>query len=907
MKGVLFTFDAFFALLIVAATTPLVIFFTSVPFETVSSPVASQAESAIYSFTEISVKNVIREPVIMDLYSEGVITETDLEKPVIDIIAAMWASNSTENLTRSRNITEKLLREILPDNLAFSLSLENDTIFDTGGAVQKVAVTGRRVASGFMKGEQSTGFISSVFLTSIGGRKASSYYFFGGFVGQGNITTFIDDIPQNATIKEIFMEISIGSNFTFHVNNAYCGIFNNTMDPLEIRINGTCISNIIPGTQNMFNFTFMDKNITNNFIGGGFLRVTYTTNQLLPLVSNTTKIKFPGIDGIINYFGSIFVPGNITSMEMRIHVLNNFTTLAYIGNTLVLNSSGGTTEQTSIVDNENLSALLNYSNISSTTVPIRLSVSVPNLTLEEGSADVILITDTSGSMNWELDSTSLGVERACNDPLINYTSTRRLSYAKCLDKDFIDIILNTRGNRVALVSYSYSASNTSLSDNKTYLSSIVDGYTAGGATCVCCAERAARQILEDQSNETRDKFVIVMTDGIANMRCYQPDEDRTSCCTRFYCRWPACGIDLDYVPSCGDYKDDVAITNAIDDSCKINTRTNATVHSIGFGPVSSCDVSNNTLQSIANCGNGSYFASDNTTELKNIYTSLAEEILLQTFKNQTTLILGNVPSYLFSDSYIEVNFTPQESSAFQEIATDVETNKFSSCNFTFFVPEQLSIENIAVTSFSGDLWTSKASVKSNKTSGSWQDVYSLVSYGSSFRDLGDPFVVNMPPALFQSGDNNSVSVYLGTSSLKPTEACPPDSRIIYRARFGASVPSGSVFPKLMGGIARVYYDIDHNGVSDGFTDIIVGGGLPEFNSTVRTTEQMNGTDNSLDDAFVRLMDVMNFVVTANNTGVSGSPTNPIDIEMSDVAVDATTTSGIPFAWGPIDIRLVVKV
>ena len=209
------------------------------------------------------------------------------------------------------------------------------------------------------------------------------------------------------------------------------------------------------------------------------------------------------------------------------------------------------------------------------------------------------------------------------------------------------------------------------------------------------------------------------------------------------------------------------------------------------------------------------------------------------------------------------------------------------------------------TSFSGDLWTSAADVKTNKTAYLWSNVYNISSYSTDYSKTGDPFIVNIPPSLVQSGDNNQVRIYLGESN--GTTACPANSTVIYTALFRGSVPAGSVLPELRGGVVRVYYDMDHDGISDGFDNITING--PSFNPSIRTMSELNATatTNALDDAFFRLMNVLNFVVLPTNNDVPGTETNPIDIRLNDISVDTTSTGGIPYAWGPIDIRLDVKI
>jgi len=528
MRGVLFTIDAMIALLIVAATVPLVIsFYTSA--DPSNQALSSEADSTIGTLSELTVRNVLKEPVIHDLYNQSIISDSDLDRPVMDIIIEMWASNDTANLTRAQNITKSLLGTVVPSNYQLALSLENETFYNTGGFALQTSAVGRRVASGFMKGRSSSGYIASVFLTSIGGRSANSYYYFGGFVGEGNISVYMNNIPNGSTITSLYMELDVGSNFTFLVNNQNCGTYNITTGLFNATINSSCISFIQPGAQNTFNFTF-NTNVTTNYIGGGYMRVSYTTNQLLPIDMNTTRVAFPGINGIINYFDSFYANGNISTMELRMHFVNNYTTFVNVGNTTIFVSAGNASGANATVTNAQLLALLNYTNLSMKTVPLRIGLAVSNQTqLGDGNADVILITDTSGSMNYNFTCDSgcpNGVTRNCTNPSLYNLSTSRISLAKCLDTDFVDIILNNTGNRVGLVAFSTDATDyVDLTSNATLLHDSINSYSSSGSTCISCAINEAYSILLAHNDTGRKRFVVTMTDGVANVRAVNTCND----------------------------------------------------------------------------------------------------------------------------------------------------------------------------------------------------------------------------------------------------------------------------------------------------------------------------------------------------------------------------------------------
>lgn len=1179
-KGLMFTSDAVFAFLILATALPLILAYTSTQSELSTETIGIQAESAINSMANLRVSNVIREPVIYDLYKQNKITASDFNKTVLDMVVGMWASNSSENLTISRNITQELLGSML-ENRGFAFSIEGDMLLDNG-SIKKTSSAGRRVISGFMKGKESEGYVASMFLTSMS-RLASSYYFFGGFVGQGNVTAKIS-VPSGANISELYLELNTGENFDLYINGVFCQSMNVTtnlsVDNWTIT-NQTCLGSVLISSENIFAVNFTGNNITNEYIGGGYIKLAYSTNQMLQENDNVVYYHFPGIKGIINLFDSFYVPGNVTSTNVNITFFTaaNYSTILNIGNVTVINHTGTGQNVTINISNPVFQQILeakniSYLDISSKTMPLRMFVSA-NISggSLNGSTDVVLITDLSGSMNWRLDQDYISgnIINNCTNPVIYNSSTARISLAKCLDKSFVNAILggnnsacvstSVSGNRVALVGFNTAANNwESLTDNVSYLESRINSYTAGGGTCISCAINRASQILDAQSNENRSKYIVVMTDGESNYRstpvCYDFNDvslnlavgengasasreppwmayngndalnkvdvfnetlakavadggeiyywngswilDQDTGTNNIYGidifnntfafavgssakiwkwggtswsqdqdlgtfnLWGVAFLNKSFAFSVGDsgriyswnsgswslYQDvgsatlyavdifnstlafavgdsgkiyrwsgsswsenmdtgsnthyDIAIINGTkaftassngriyewdgvtwtgvslssyrlkgvhavnttlaygvgdgkgdiyewdggnwsrtyspfyyegnsttgiwcwdDDSCSLSisgsypslnanysaysafqSLGNITIDSVGFGPIGSCKLGNETVTEIAKTGNGTAHTSSNATQLQTIYCQIAENIITKATQTQQILPIGDLSSSVLYDSFIEFQYIPETpATAYQEISLSVETPVFEGCDGSFFLPSGIRVTNAARTSYSGVYWTKGMSLQN---SGGARNVYNLSSYGSNFGLLGDPFKVYLPVSILAYNETNTARNELGLNS-SVNNTCSQFDRVIYTARVRASVPYGNVFPKLEGEIVRVYYDLDHDGSSDGFADITIGGNLPVFNSTVRTTDQINGSENALDDALLRLLDRINFVTKENNTGISGSQTNPIDIKLSEVDVDTTGTGGIPFEWGPVDVRLDVKI
>lgn len=917
MKGIVFSLEVALAIVILVS---FLIILSSMSF----SPIYQETQyerfyHLSHDISQLLANTKIRDAenfsVVKEYLEQGIITQDDMDKSLLDVIGCLWAQN---NLSYARKIVEGIMNYTLPKNLGYEVLINGTSISNNSVPKKEILSKSEFVISGYSIGKPVEGYMVRASLKTIKSKTTSVYAYFGGFIGQGNLTVLIKGIPSEANITSIKIEGSFGDNFTLYINGNYCKDFIKTpgkfsVDTWEVK-DSVCLGNVSKGSDNFFGINFTSGDINKMYVAGGFIKVSYETSQMVEEISNSTNFYFPGVVGVINQYDSFYVPGNVSSMSLRLHFNSNYTIYLNIGNTTVFNFSGSNLPQTIEIDNSTLSSLLNYPQISLKTIPIRFGTEVWNLTGKVGNADVILITDVSGSMNNELNSSNTGIQRSdCSNPSIYWPNTSRISLAKCLDKEFVDIILSDPNNRVGLVTFSNNAYNRSnLTNDREALHSVINSFTASGSTCICCAIRMARLMLEDQSNETRQKFIIVMTDGTANMRCYQQDEDRTTCCSygywfwpNYFCPSPLCGRNTYYDPTCGDSVDDTAVANAIDDACKAKEYTNATIFSIGFGPVIDCSQANQTLIEIAECGNGSYYGSNDARQLEEIYHLIAQSILNASFIRQV-INLTAVPNItLYPDSYISFNFTPEiPKYAYGEVSVKVETNPFEGCDGSFFVPSQFTVDEINVLSYSGDYWTINVSI--NNSEYSWKNIFNLTEFGINFTNLGDPYIIKFSPKYVKTNETNLINVTIGSSPINVSENCGDKNKVIYTARLRASTPYSDVFSKIQGKNVTVYYDKDYDGYPDGYSYVAVGKDLSNFNPNPITVDELNATEDGIDYAFLKLLEKVNFIVKPFNTGRPGSSSNPIDIEISpEIDIDSVFVSSVYTLWGPavMEVRI----
>lgn len=1216
-KGIFFTVDAVFALL---ALLSIVYLFTLVSMESVSPELMHeslhfQTGDMIGTLAKLRLVDIWNQQEVRELYAAGYINEKDLNNTILEVNGAMWALNETQAV---RNLTSTIFSHMVPANMDWAFTIENETLYNTSNldSQSRIVTVSRRLVSGYMKSKPHVGYTARAFLSNILGRQSSSYLFFGGFVGQGNITGVINDVPSDANVTLLYMEMNIGTNFTLYINNKYCGDFNKSIGNFSVDAwNVTyprCLGNISRGGSNNFSFNFTGFNFSSQYIGGGYLRVVYDTAKYGDLMTSTQRYYFPGIDGVANLYDSFYVPGTLKNITGYLHLFNNYTTTLTIANKTIYNASGMNTTQDIYFINVNFSSL-NYSSISNVTVPLRLlaGANISGGTL--GIADVVLITDVSGSMRWDLTSSNNGNDwgNNCNDArMYSDQTTQRLALAKCLDKNFTDIVLSGVGNRLAVVSFNENVTNwTSLTSDGVAIQNAVNNYVAANGTCICCAINKAREILAAQSNSSRLKFIVVMSDGIAGYRClttgscywwngvdsnntyniygidfinwtrgfavgtgsspgrimewvyrrgtlewatvsnvadyylygvhmynqtlgfiagsggtimkwtgggagswtresiagnpsttlrsvfvvnrtlafavgasgrvygwngsdwtlnqtlagtlyhvefnwngstgfivgssgriyqfntttntwsqltsptgqnlrevvfsnrtdypayafgaagaiirwdgtswssdYNPDA--TNLYTGFFLnstrgyafgdngrimRWNGAGWVVDYDPTsdniyasdfvnssmaygvgesgriinwsiplwngtstigsqccsgntgdCDNMQCEAAVENAKWSSTYAFQNTlNLTVDSIGFGPVANCYNANNTLWGIAINGNGTYYVSDNASQLGWIYRQIGLGILINATIKQEVTVTAGVRTTLYPDSYLEFTFDLSiPPLGYREISVTEETQPMGNCSGNFTIPEWFTPYEARVTSYSSDFWTHNVTVKSSLTGNQWKNVFNLSTYQTAYSQLGDPFNVMFPANLLKPNETNYVNVTTGTNPTNESKECPTANRVIYKARFPASVPFSSIMDYANGSNVTIYYDLDGDGIPDGDQIVLLAYGIEgvKFDSINRNVSGLHPENNAIHDAFIRLLDYINFdkqanpnppcddPYLANEERRAGSFCNPIDVELSpDIAFRVSSVTEVPYMWGPVDMGIVTWI
>jgi hypothetical protein len=521
-KGYVMILDAIIALTVLLTVFSIVVSVHDSPNSRISST----------SFKEI---HYLSEDVLDVLNKQG----------ALDEIGTYWAaangSTTSEDWLNATNASRRYLDKLIPVRYGYRLEIDGAPIYDSnqdpaserpGNTTVTSETHSSRLLVGYGRGQPTRGQVARAYLSNIGERETSDYAYFGGFEGQGDLVKQIDLPAGMDTISSICLEYAAGDNFNLAIDGTSVpGTFPKSAGYMAAQYG--CISNptsyIPPGFGGMHNFTltFTGSDLSTQYVGGGYIKVTYNTSEFSESAdTGVTRYNFPGINGLINLYSSFYVPGTpLNTMSMHLRFDNNYSTYLDIGNTEVFDSENSNStsfctvnsnrEYTCDIPNANISQMFGGSypysaSLSQSTIPIRMGVrNISQLISGIDNADVVLITDLSMSMDWKINADTGGTSRACSDPSLYTGSTSRISLAKCLDSQFVDQILNNTinatHNRLGLVGFSDDADLYYLPltrDNVT-LKSEIGNYTTIGYTCICCAINKAMQLL------TTDETVII--------------------------------------------------------------------------------------------------------------------------------------------------------------------------------------------------------------------------------------------------------------------------------------------------------------------------------------------------------------------------------------------------------------
>ena len=890
-KGFLFSVDALIASIIIISS--MLIFSNMYIEESESTHISLLSNDMLGIMSEMKISE-INNSYAAYLISQGEVS--NLNNTIIEQIGELWALNKTE---LCRNLIRNITFDLFPPGFGYSVALGNEEIYSCGPAKKRELIASRKMISGYGKDKPIKGTSSRAYLKSIKEKKNYAYAYFGGFVGQGSLFRQLEYISADAVILSSFIEFDSGTAFDFFtLINFFKSFTPEQSNMSSIRWNiSSCNGLFTAGIKNNISIEFTGT-LSDSYIAGGYVIVKYATKEFQEEFANSTlKYYFPGIDGVSNLYSSFHVPGILSSMNVHLHFNSEYASYLTIGSRTVFQNNGSAApEQIVNIDNTTLTSApisLDYTKLSQKTVPIRFaSYNISNETILVGNADIILITDFSGSMKKAVDDWTQGnLGSDCNN-YVGDPHVRRTLAVKCLDKELVDIVMNYSGNRIwPIFLHDDEVKYLDDPEDSTAINNYIDTYVNGkGKTCIACAINQGYDILNTYSDASRKKFIILMTDG-SPTHCGQGSCTSNSViygvkqCEGLCDFTGAC--DITNIPGqCTECINNPGATNnAYYSAQRAFDDLDTIIYTIGFGPVDDCTFANDTLYNISRIGNGSYQHSKNISKLREIYKNISHEILSNTNQvSQTVTVVGNYTnSILYPDSYVEMFFTPLvKEPEFGEITYTFETDKFSSCIDTVNIPSKVRILDAKVVSYSGPHWTMNVTVNG-------QEVFLLQNYSYNFFKLGDPFSIYIPPALLQPG-NNDIGILTGDTPINKT-GCSLNNSLIYSAAIKFGTAYSSVLPKAEGCIWTIETE-DLDFISAAVPSSYSGTSYCNYTSS----EISFGTEDSIDQAVQELLSNLDF---DDNGKID------IDIDEFDLAIEALWVSQIPYLWGPsiVEVRV----
>ncbi len=838
-KAYFFSMDAFIAVLIILTVIIVAPSFYSVNKNSEQPIYFSSDLIQILSTTKMGEINNSDIQLIINTTSQDILNRTFLEQ--------VLRYQITGREDKAEELVRLMTEGLLPSTYGFGVWAEGYTqsIYSQGSPYTTQLLSSKQMISGIEKSRAIEGLSARIFLTGINELVSSSYVYFGGYEGDGNITKYLTLPSSINNITSAYMELDVNDDFKLYINDNYSGSYhpqftNMTADSWQLSVDN--LSFFHPGNNTLeFRFTGANK-----YIGGGYFKIAYTTSEISQSKENI--YNFPGITGIINLYSSFYVPGVLYSMEIYLHYSSDYEVFLKIGDKTILDDNNPG-ENKITISNEELNLSLNYSDLSLLTVPLRFGLR--NATYFEagfgGTADTILITDISSSM----------------DQCVNYNpgnltcNQTRLDLAKIADKEFINISLEAEENQVGLVVYhatEVSGQRHPLTNDKASLFSSIDGYATSTAnTCLSCAIYGAIDVLDASSNASRIRSMVLMTDGSPD-KCYFPPK------------------------SCSVAK---AKQESIDAACYAYQTKGIIVYAVGFGP----DSDYQTLTSIAECGHGASY-NTNVSNITSIYQKISEIIFNLSYSAQTITSFQNVSvnSTLFPDSYIQFEYTPlitQDTYGLMPIT--IETPKFgnSITQGSFEIPNGVVVLDAKLASYSADKWTDLASISSGA---GWQNFYNLSYFGSDYHILGDPYIVNIPINYIQTGEN-SIMIRTGLAPNNATGGSP-DDRAFYTLGIDVFINYTSVFEKAEGCTWTVIFEDDTNSTIKIPSDY-AGPNACSFTSS--TECQSDYSDDAINNAVCKLLERLD---------LDDNGKLYIKIGQDNLQTETVQIGGIPYMWGP---------
>jgi|SRR3989344_3166814 len=458
-RGVFFSTDAVIALMIILVA--LVAFYPIVSENKINSRVNYDVLNTLSSLKI----NQMNNPYVIGLVSSGAINNTN--NSVLEQIGEFYVTDEDT----AKDFASNVMSGLDFGNENFGLWYESTLIYSQNSTPfesAKDVETARRIISGLKEGQGVTGFSARASLSS---RLREDYFYFGGYVGQGNLSVLVN---YAGTVESAEMEAVISDDFELYVNGNSTGSYSASPSEFEPSVYSIPADNFVSGDNTI------EIKGDNLHISGGFIKVIYESDVQY---EETDKYYFPGVTGLINLYDGFYIPNELENLKVYLHLNSSqLPTFLSIGNVTVFEKVTDGEESITLNDSQ-LSSSLSYTALSNKTIPLRLGLE--NVSYEGilENIDVFSVTDLSGSMNDNCIPYGCDSSCACS-------GSCGICDAKTGNGILIDIILNNSGNEIGLAGYETLAKDSDYyalsSDSESLNNVVLNNWDASGNTCICC-------------------------------------------------------------------------------------------------------------------------------------------------------------------------------------------------------------------------------------------------------------------------------------------------------------------------------------------------------------------------------------------------------------------------------------
>lgn len=551
---------------------------------------------------------------------------------------------------------------------------DNRTAFDDAEDV----LVDRRIISGFGNDTGSAfGYAARAFLTDA---HKTKYYYFGGYVGDGNITANFS-IPGDVTGAS--MELTINEDFDLYINGNDVGSFSaspSDTQPATYSLIDSGLEYFLNDSVNVIEF----KSEFPLYISGGYIKVSYESDD----IEDYSLQHLTGVKGLFNIYEGLYFPDDFEGLDVNLLVdTNNQTAFISIADTVIMTFQTDGLEPVPIpsmfIEGE-LSG--GYGPLKGKTVPIRIGLSnvsfVVNATL-----DIISVFDITASMEPYKEPLENAHIIILDETVLKFPSLARMGFV---------------GYRAASVSYNNPLSN----DYNLLYSRLTEDKTFSSQQRSLC-NGIQWSVAEFQNNPGEGevfKVGILMGAGVLS------DQQ----CT---------GVGAD------------VYEKTIDVACSAALSDNITFYTAGFG---THQPTLDAMQEIADCSGGEYFEGD-ISELEELYSEIVKE-LLRRYQLQTIFANETFTTELSSESYLLFDY-PSGSSP-PGLVVNAESKFFNSTTGSFSVPADSQFIEARVTSYSGPRWTDRGSINGVNFFNLSEYGDNYVEVGDPFSVVIDPDLVN---------------------------------------------------------------------------------------------------------------------------------------------------------------------